>query len=569
GFVAYDAAPAFDPAFRIPAAARARHERSAQDPAALPLAWFGIFAEAVAAPPLGTGAPEARAARPGTATDWECDSDAAAHAAGVAAIRDAIAAGDAYLVNHTTRFRRRWHRGDDAAELYRRLVASYGSGYHAFFETDDWAVVCGSPELFFEHSCGLLTTRPMKGTAPRGRWAAEDSCLGDELQGSPKERAENVMVVDLLRNDLGRIAVTGSVDAGPLWSLEQHPTVWQLTSTVTARTPADVGLPEVFGALFPCASVTGAPKISAMAVIADLEPSPRGLYCGAVGLVEPLDGTARSGRQPRSRFAVAIRTAVVDKVHSLAEYGSGGGVTLDSAEAHEWAETRLKAGALVGPAAPGLAPGEGLLETMAYDPEVRGGAVRHLHDHLGRLSASARYFGLAVPSEVEELVAKSVAGLRSPARVRLLLRSGGTVEIQTSPMSAAAPPEPLRLCVNLQPVLSTDVSLFHKTTDRRRYDERARRHPGADDVVLVNERLEVTESTRASLAVQLAGRWCTPPLDCGLLPGVERARLLAEGRLVERVVGVGDLRGAVAVAVLSSLRGWQPALLLTHCSCRV
>jgi para-aminobenzoate synthetase / 4-amino-4-deoxychorismate lyase len=564
GFVAYDAAPAFDPAFRVPLP-----NSEARAEATLPLAWFGLFGEAVPAPPLP---PVVAGASPGGAGDtgWDCEVDAPAHAAGVAAIRGAIAEGDAYLVNYTTRFRRHWGPDDDPLELYCRLVASYGGGYHAYFENEDWAVVCGSPELFFEHSSGVLTTRPMKGTAPRGRWVSEDARLGETLRTSPKERAENVMVVDLLRNDLGRIAATGSVEVPALWCLEQHPTLWQLTSTVTASTPPAVGLADVFGALFPCASVTGAPKISAMSIIADLEPSARGLYCGAVGLLEPSSRGLRPRRHPTARFAVAIRTAVVDKVRGHAEYGSGGGITWDSDERPEWAEVRLKAGALVGPAVPSLGPDDGLIETMAFDPDlpdVPVRSVRNLGAHLARLAASARYFGLAVPPEIEELVAKAVAGLDTPTRVRLLLRSGGTVEVPTSPMETGVPSTPLRLCVDSQPVDSTEVTLFHKTTDRRRYDERARRHPAADDVVLVNERSEVTETTRANLAVRLAGRWCTPPLRSGLLPGVERARRLAEGQLVERVVTVDDLRAASAVAVLSSLRGWRAALVVADCPC--
>jgi para-aminobenzoate synthetase / 4-amino-4-deoxychorismate lyase len=561
GFVAYEAAPAFDPAFRV-------HPPSDGGTGAnLPLAWFGIFAEATPVaptPPTPPTPPTGHVSRD-DGTGWACEIDVGTHAVGVTGVRDAIAKGDTYLVNYTTRFRRSWGPDDDPFELYSRLVASYGGGYHAFFETSAWAVACGSPELFFEYSPGVLTTRPMKGTAPRGRWSLDDSCQAEALRTSPKERAENVMVVDLVRNDLGRIALPGSVEVAALCRLEQHPTLWQLTSSVTAATPTDIGLAEVFASLFPSASVTGAPKISTMSSIADLERSPRGVYCGAVGFLEPNLNGARSG--PTARFAVAIRTAVVDKVQCLAEFGTGGGITWDSIADQEWAEVQLKAQALVGPAAPVLSADQSLIETMAFEPDGRGGAVRNLGDHLARLTASARYFGLTPPPEMHELVLEAVTGLSTPTRVRLVLGADG-IEIETSELDLDATSSPARLCVDLQPVSSTDVMLFHKTTDRRRYEDRARRHPGADDVVLVNERGEVTETTRANLAVSFGGPWYTPPLHCGLLPGIERARRLTDGRLIERVVTANDLHAASAVAIFSSLRGWRIAHVDTACRCR-
>jgi para-aminobenzoate synthetase / 4-amino-4-deoxychorismate lyase len=562
GFVAYEAAPAFDAAFRTQPSCSRDHAN-----AVLPLAWFGLFAEAVPAPvlPPVSSAPS-RTGATGQPC-WVPEVDASTHSAAVATIRDSIAKGEAYLVNYTTRFRRPWATDDDAFSLYCRLLASYRSGFHAFFETDQWAVACGSPELFFEQSGACLLTRPMKGTAPRGRWSLEDRGRAEALRASAKERAENAMVVDLLRNDLGRIAVPGTVAVPSLWRVEQHPSLWQLTSTVTATTREGVGLPDVFGALFPSASVTGAPKVSAMSVIADVEASPRGVYCGAVGFLAPGRGPISLRTDRTARFAVAIRTAVVDKGRRLVEYGSGGGITWDSQAEQEWEEVVLKAEALMGPLPPALVAGEGLMETMAFEPGAGDGSVRDLGDHLARLADSARYFGLVVPPGTHELVAKAVRGLGAPARVRLVLRASGPVEVETLAFADEVPTSTLRLCVDLEPVSSSDVMLFHKTTNRRRYDERTRRHPAADDVVLVNERGEVTETTRANLAVLLDDQWYTPPINCGLLPGVERARRLADGRLVERVVSLDDLRDARAVATLSSLRGWRPAHVLARCLC--
>ena len=272
GFVAYEAAPAFDGAFRIKSAASGDETIPH-----LPLAWFGLFAESEDVAPLHSCATNTEPTRDTASPEssiWHCEIDESLHAAGVRAIRGAIADGTAYLVNHTTRFRRSWAATEDPFSLYRQLVTGHNGGYHAYIETTDWAVACGSPEMFFDFSAGRLTTRPMKGTAPRGRWAAEDAEQAAALSTSAKEQAENIMVVDLLRNDMGRIAETGSVAVPQLWRVERHPSVWQLTSTVTARTPAETGLADVFGALFPCASVTGAPKISAMAIIAELELAP-------------------------------------------------------------------------------------------------------------------------------------------------------------------------------------------------------------------------------------------------------------------------------------------------------
>ena len=564
GFVAYEAAPAFDPAFRTKTVAA-----PGEVIPHLPLAWFGLFAESEDVAPLRSGATGTEPPRhpsPSESPVWRSEIDQSKHAGDVRAVRAAIADGMAYLVNHTTRFRRPWAETEDPFCLYRQLVTGHNGGYHAYIETTDWAIACGSPELFFDFSSGRLTARPMKGTAPRGRSAAEDAAQAATLSTSAKERAENIMVVDLLRNDMGRIAETGSVAVPQLWQVEQHPSVWQLTSTVTARTPRGTGLADVFGALFPCASVTGAPKVSAMAIVADLELAPRGVYCGAVGLIRP-DPSRSKPQDVSARFAVAIRTAVIDKAGPLVEYGSGGGITWDSSPEAEWEEVLIKTKALVD-AAPSAGAGHGLIETMGYHPDVNGGTVRNLGDHLARLRFSADYFGFPAPVEAEELVAKAISGLNSPARLRLVLGPDGTIDVSSSTLeNHDRPPRVQWLCVDREPVASTNAALFHKTTDRRRYEERAQRHPTADDVVLVNERSELTETTRANLAVRLQGQWCTPPLDCGLLPGIERARLIASGRLVERVITVEDLQRAEGAATLSSLRGWRAAHICPYCSC--
>ena len=258
---------------------------------------------------------------------------------------------------------------------------------------------------------------------------------------------------------------------------------------------------------------------------------------------------------------------MVDRSGQTASYGSGGGVTWDSTATREWEEVLLKAQALEG--TPALMSGvDGLIETMAFDPIAgAGGAIRHLDDHVARLGASAKYFGLCLPPDLAGQLDRAVEGLEIPARVRLVLRAGGAIDIETSPLEEPDLSSVLSLCVDAEPVDSSEPTLFHKTTDRARYEERTRRHPTVDDVVLVNERGEITETTRANLAVRLGDHWCTPPLRCGLLPGIQRARDLAEGRLVERVITVDELLAAQSIATLSSLRGWRAARVVLTCAC--
>jgi para-aminobenzoate synthetase/4-amino-4-deoxychorismate lyase len=355
------------------------------------------------------------------------------------------------------------------------------------------------------------------------------------------------MIVDLLRNDLGRIAEIGSVQVPDLFTAERYETVWQLTSEVTARPRPGTGVVDVFRALFPSGSVTGAPKHRTMELIREIEPEPRGVYCGAIGMVAP------PGESFRARFNVAIRTVTVDRVTGRAEFGTGGGITWGSDPAAEHAELLAKAAILAEPYEE-----FSLLETMAHLPRV---GLRNLDRHLDRMADSASYFGFPFDrwTAMARLTAAVPAGRE--ARVRLVLHRTGAFDVDVAPLPAPAA-GPVRLAVDPEPVDSAQVWLHHKTTRRRAYTERAQRHPDADDVVLVNERGHVTETTVANLAVRLDGRWWTPPLSAGCLPGVERGRLLDAGELQERQLTVKDLSRADELAVLSSLRGWRPAVLI-------
>ncbi len=538
GFVAYEAAPAFDPALRV-------RERDPQDPfAALPLAWFGMFERRE-----DTALPESRdGAVPGAQDAWHPSIPQERYDRAIAGIREHIAAGDTYQVNHT--FRLRSTVAGDERGLYRDLCFAQRGGYGAYVNAGRYRVLSASPELFFRIEAGRIVARPMKGTAPRGRWPAEDEERMRELRASLKDRAENAMIVDLIRNDLGRIAKPGSVRWTDLFRAERYETVWQLTSTVTADLRPGTGIPEVFGALFPSGSVTGAPKVRTMAIISELEDSPRGVYCGAVGFLSP----PGSGL-PDAQFNVAIRTVVVDERTRAAEFGVGGGITWDSLSDREFDETVAKARVLTA-----RRPAFELLETLLHEP---GTGFRRLELHLARLAASAAYFGFAHDERAVREALEREAGRfpDGPARIRLLLDRRGRAT--TGGVSLPRLADPVRLAVDLDGLVDeTDAMRYHKTSLRGPYDEARARHPDADDVVLVNARGELVETTIANVAVRLDGAWWTPPIECGLLPGVERTALLAGGTLFERRLTIEDAERAEELAVLNSVRGMRRAELI-------
>ena len=529
GYVAYEAAAGLDPQLAV-------HPST---PMGMPLVWFGICDEPVPVPPL-----QPAGADPALTARWRPTWTPAGHAQGVREVRERIAAGDTFQCNLTVRMSGRVP--GDPVLLYRDLALGQRGAYNAYLDLGRFAVASASPELFVERRGDAGRLRPMKGTERRGRDRDEDRRLAHRLRSSPKELAENVMIVDLMRNDIGRIAEIGSVDVPALFTVERFETVLQLTSDVTARLPPGTGLVELFRALFPCGSVTGAPKASSMEIIRSLEPDPRGVYCGAIGLVGPPDAPVRA------RFSVAIRTAVVDRSSGEAVYGTGGGITWGSEASAEHAELLAKAAVL------SARPREfELLETMRHDPE-RG--LRNRERHLHRLAASAEHLGFRfdLPT-ARRVLAVRLAG-EPAARVRIRLRRDGTlaVDVEALPAPSAGP---VLLAVDDDPVDPRETWLYHKTSLREPYDRRRERRPDVDDVIMVNTRGELTEVTRASLAVELDGCWWTPPLEAGCLPGVERARLLEMDRLQERVLRVADLERAEGVAVLSSLRGWRAAEL--------
>ncbi|MDW3219403.1 MAG: aminodeoxychorismate synthase component I [Acidimicrobiales bacterium] len=518
GFVSYDAGPAFDPAI-------ASHR--ADD---TPLVAMASFAEA--RPSRG---PAGRLFETG---DWVPSDDQAAFESSVREIRERIAAGDTYQVNYTMRLDTQF--AGDPEGLFAALCRAQRADHLAFIDLGDAAVCSASPELFVRRIGRTVETRPMKGTRPRHPDPIRDRDLAEELVRSEKDRAENTMIVDMARNDLGRIADVGSVRTVALHTVESYPTVHQLTSTVVAET--DASLRELFAATFPGASITGAPKVATSRIITELESRPRGTYTGSVGLIEP-GGDAE--------FNIAIRTAWVDQRTGTATYGVGGGIVWDSDETAEWEEAHDKARVLYRATRPFR-----LLETLGWDP---GAGPILLDRHVARLAASAAHFGF--DCDVAEITRRlGAVRAEEPKRLRLLVAADGAIEVQVLDM----PPrrtDAWQLAIDTLPVGRGDEFLRHKTTRRDRYEEAAGRFPDADDVVLWNEDGEITETSVANLVLEIDGEALTPAESSGLLPGTLRAELLANGRIREAVLTLDDLHRADRIWGINSLRGWIPAEL--------
>ncbi len=531
GFVSYEAAPGLDPTLQVVSSPATEFD-------GLPAAWFAVFphrSPTRVAPTAGY-----------TLGAWTAAVDESGHGDAVDQIRELIRLGETYQVNYT--FGLSSPFSGSARSLYLDLTASQACGYGAFIDAGRWQIASASPELFFEWIDGRITCRPMKGTARRGLVTPDDERRRLALLASEKDRAENVMIVDMVRNDLGRFAAVGSVDTPSLFTAEKYDTLWQLTSTVTAATEPGTSLLAVFRALFPSASITGAPKVAAMGIIRTLEHRPRGVYCGTIGFGGPgVDG------RPEWAFNVAIRTVVVDVEDGIAHYGTGGGITIDSTAGGEYREALLKAEILARRTADFR-----LLETMVWRP---GSGVWLLDRHLDRVMESARYFDIPVDaSTVETAIKATTERLTAASIVRLFVdRTGGTV-VEVGPL----PPSDVvvRLVLDDRSVDRLDPLLYHKTTNRRVYEAALDRNPEAPDVVLWNEAGEITETTVGNLAVLLDGEWWTPPITSGCLPGTYRAELLDKRRIRERAILVDELRAADSIARINSVRGWEAAVLM-------
>ena len=524
GFLAYEAASAFEPVI------------GALPQAGTPLLWFGLFErfDEIAAADVAASLPDPAAAWLGTPVP---DIDRDTYAERFAEVHALIEAGDLYQANLS--FRARVPIAGDPLAAYARLRGGARAGYGAVVWTGhDWLLSL-SPELFFALDGGRLTTRPMKGTARRGATPEEDRAFAADLRDDAKQRAENLMIVDLLRNDLSRVAEPASVAVPELFAVETYPTLHTMTSTVTATLAPDQDAIDVLAALFPCGSITGAPKIRAIEALAGIEmgSAPRGPYTGAIGRLDATGG---------AMFNVAIRTLVIENGADHAQLGAGGGIVADSRMGEEWDEAQAKT-AFVGVGARRF----DLIETMAFDP-IEG--IARLERHLARMKASATAFGFTFDRHAarNELQAATFR-LREPKRVRVVLASSGAVAIEVAAMPAM-PETPVAVTIAPLPVAPDDFRLRHKTSDRAFYD-RARQ--GFETLFEVDGQL--TEGSFTNLFVERGGVLLTPPLSVGLLPGILRAELIESGRAVEATLTRGDLKHGFFVG--NALRGLIPATL--------
>ena len=454
--------------------------------------------------------------------------------------QEMIRAGDIYQINLT--FKAHFKLLGSPLTFYRDLRAKQPVAYGAVVDTGQATVLSASPELFIAQDGRKVHTRPMKGTAARRGAIEADERQRRILASDEKQRAENLMIVDLMRNDLGRIAEIGSVLVDDLFTVETFKTLHQMTSGVTATLREDVGLKELLAGIYPPGSITGAPKIRAMELIAELETEARGVYCGAIGHIAP---------GGRSQFNVAIRTPVIMRGGS-GEMGIGSGVVYDSGGGSEYEECLLKMKFLTDPPKPFE-----LIETMLYEP---GKGVWLEDRHIERLRSSAAYFAFQFDKDgVCQAISAAINERRDQRlRVRLTLAENGIPNVTVTELVAGATPAVMRYVVSPTRLNSADPFLYHKTTRRELYDVEWRKYHeevGADEVIYLNQDGDVAEGSRTSIFVQRGGVLVTPPLSAGLLPGTLRAEFIASGRAVEGCLRLEDLGGDEACYLGNSVRG--------------
>lgn len=524
GFLSYESAPAFDSAYIVNKESK------------MPLLWFGIFSQAKNETLSSSGSY--------TLTDWKPDVNMDEYKTSIQSIKKAIENGITYQTNYTIRLQSKF-QGETIA-FFNKLKKAQASNYCAYLNTGEYSILSASPELFFHVKDGSITTRPMKGTIKRGKTYQEDMEYANWLYHSEKNRAENVMIVDLLRNDLGVIAKPGSVKVPKLFEIEQYPTVHQMTSTITAKLPKNMEFFDIFQALFPCGSITGAPKISTMDIISQLEKTPREVYCGAIGYITPHN---------EAIFNVPIRTVIIDHVSHQATYGVGGGVTWDSTSEDEYQEVLAKAKLLEE-----NRPEFELLESLLLD----NGNYFLLDEHLKRLKNSAQYFGFKFDVDDVMNMLHEFANVHHQGmfKVRLLLTKLGEITIEGNQISQMG--TLVTVMIAEEPISKNNLFLYHKTTNREVYTYFQNKKPKTIfDVLLWNESREITEFTNGNIVLEIDGQKWTPPVDSGLLAGTFREFLLKKGEIQEKTLTISDLKKATKIWCINSVRKWVEVKLIT------
>lgn len=519
GFIGYEASAGLDAALKT------------HSPSGLPCLWFGIFDRYQEVDP-----PVANDEDRFSLDEWVPSISWEQYNRAIEKIKHYIREGDTYQVNYTFRLRSKFE--GDPFRFFARLYHAQQSRYAAYLDLGRYKICSVSPEIFVSLNGGTILSKPMKGTLLRGFTNAQDLKNADWLYTSEKNRAENVMIVDMIRNDIGRVAQKGTVRVPRLFEIEKYPTVHQMTSTVTADTLAPVS--EILQTMFPCASITGAPKVKTMEIIKELEPDPRGVYTGSIGYIAP-------GR--KLQFNVAIRTVVLDLRLGSAEYGVGGGITWGSESLLEYAECAAKARVLTH-----ARPEFELLESLLWDP---GAGYYLLDEHLSRLRDSCEYFDFAVsfPEVRRELESIQDGFQGQRHKIRLLLARDGRISLEASPAGGVTG---WRVGISRLPINTNTPFVYHKTTHRAAYARLLDNKGDFNDLFLWNEEGFITETGIANVVVNKGdGRLVTPPVNCGLLAGVKRNHLLKGNIIYEETVTPDELKTAKAVFLINSVRGWM------------
>ena len=506
GFITYEASAAFGLAV---------HPNTA-----LPLLWFGLFDEIQDWDFAQNEIILAKGNNPRANNEWEPNLSATQYDTAIDAIKSHIAQGNTYQVNYTFHLRREF--ASDPFRYFQELAQAQQAEYMAYLDIGTHTICSASPELFFKLDGDVITSKPMKGTAVRGRTLEEDKANIEWLAQSDKNRAENVMIVDMIRNDMGQIAELGSVEVTKLFDIERYPTLFQMTSTVQATTKRP--LSEIMAAMFPCASITGAPKVRTMQLIRELESEARGLYTGSIGMIAP---------QRKAQFNVAIRTVVIDKSTASADFGVGSGIVWDSVAADEFEECRTKASVLTT-----KRPSFSLLESLLWEP---GNGYFLLEAHLARLQRAAEYFDIPVPeTAVRQELSTFEESLQAPCKIRLLAAQTGKLQLESVPLANGTLPEPIRIGIAQEPISSNTIWLYHKTSFREIYNNARASRPDCDDVVLWNEKEEITEASSSNIVLALDGQTGYPT---GFIRVYWQEHLesvlLQNGRIQEQILDLG------------------------------
>lgn len=529
GFLSYEAGYAFEAGLRgrIP------------QKSSFPFLWFGIYEkpDAIAMPAPGQGH------KGFSISNFQADISKAKYIENINKIKSFIRRGETYQVNYT--FKYNFNFKGSAYSLYRDLKDKQRVSYSAFIKASEWSILSFSPELFFRQNKNRIEVRPMKGTIRRGRDLIEDNKNLNTLKNCLKDRSENLMVVDLLRNDLGRISSPGAVRTVKLFEVERYETLLQMISVIKSRVKKNTKAYGLFRALFPSGSVTGAPKIRTMEIINILEKEPRNIYTGAIGFFGP------KGRQ--AVFNVAIRTLLINNKSAKGEMGVGSGVLYDSSPEKEFEECKLKKLFVAQP----LKNDFKLIETMLWTKKT---GYFLLGLHLKRLLGSSEYFSFAIDTQsIKAKLEKLASGFDrgSNYRVRLVLGKNGETEINCDKIDLTD--KNAKVGFSEKKVNTKDIFLYHKTTNRDLYasEYERRRHKGYADVIFTNERNQVTEGAISNIIIKNKGRYYTPPLECGLLNGVYRQFLMnSKGfNLKEKILYKKDLYEAGHVYIANSVRG--------------